>query len=44
MSEDMQAILQRFPPVDFAFAYGSGIFPQDGYNEEVKIYIVERSP
>lgn len=28
-----QEILQSLPPLDFAFAYGSGVFEQDGYNE-----------
>ena len=26
-------ILRSLPPLDFAFAYGSGVFEQDGYNE-----------
>ena len=28
---DFGAILERLPPTDFAFAYGSGVFAQEGY-------------
>jgi len=30
-------ILSHFPPVEFAFAYGSAIFPQDGYKQNDKV-------
>jgi hypothetical protein len=34
---DYDALLKHLPPVDFAFAYGSGVFKQEGY-DEVKDY------
>lgn len=30
----MDSILEQFPPVDYAFAYGSGIFDQPGLYKE----------
>jgi len=33
----MEKILTYFPPVDFAFAYGSAIFPQEGYKADEKL-------
>lgn len=29
-----QEILRSLPPLDFAFAYGSGVFEQEGYNDD----------
>jgi len=42
----MDNILTHFPTVDFAFAYGSAIFPQEGYKDNHQlvfdyIYAVE---
>jgi translocator assembly and maintenance protein 41 len=34
-SEDVQELLQRFPKVEYAFAYGSGAVEQIGYNYAV---------
>ena len=28
---DISALLRQFPPIDFGFAYGSGVVEQHGY-------------
>lgn len=30
---DYSALLKHLPPVDFGFAYGSGVFKQEGYED-----------
>lgn len=34
-SSQFDEILRSLPPVDFGFAYGSGVFEQDGYHDDV---------
>ena len=33
-SDGLEAILEEFPPVEYAFAYGSAIFAQRGYTQQ----------
>ena len=33
-SSQFNEILRSLPPVDFGFAYGSGVFDQDGYHDD----------
>lgn len=35
--EDVQALLSQFPEVDFAFAYGSGVVSQGGYDYSAQV-------
>jgi translocator assembly and maintenance protein 41 len=32
LADEIKEILQHFPPVELAFAYGSGVFAQEGYD------------
>ena len=33
--DNLSTIAKNFPKVDFAFAYGSAVFPQSGYDPNV---------
>jgi hypothetical protein len=34
--QTFEALRDSFPPIDFALGYGSAVFPQKGYNPEVR--------
>jgi translocator assembly and maintenance protein 41 len=44
VQKDLEQVLADFKaPMRFAFAYGSGVFRQEGYTEQVRLYFHRRS-